>query len=248
MTPVRDDTPSPSPVFATTRWSVVLAARDKAAPGSAEALESLCRGYWYPLYAYVRRRGQTAHDAQDLTQEFFARLLAKDWLHAAAREKGRFRTFLLVAMQRFLANEWDRARAQKRGGGEAPVPLDAARAEERYAAEPADARGPDHVFERRWALTLLEQSVARLREEYAREGRVVEFQQLKRFLTADRGTIPYASVSSALGVSEGAARVAVHRLRKRFRDSFRGTIADTVADPGDVEDEVRHVAKLLGEG
>jgi RNA polymerase sigma-70 factor (ECF subfamily) len=200
------------------------------------------------LYAYVRRRGQAAHDAQDLTQEFFARLLAKDWLRAAAREKGRFRTFLLVAMQRFLANEWDRASAQKRGGGEVPVSLDTAQAEERYAAEPVDARGPDHVFERRWALTLLEQALSRLRVEYEREGQGKEFQELKQFLTADRGTIPYANVASALGVSEGTARVAVHRLRKRFRACFRGTIADTVADPAEVEDEVRLVARLLSEG
>ena len=164
-------------------------------------MELLCRTYWYPLYAYVRRQGHNSHDAQDLTQEFFSRLLEKGYLHAAAAEKGRFRTFLLVALQRFLANEWDRGAALKRGGGRTHVPLDAAEAESRYQTEPADSLTPERIFERRWAVTVLEQTLVRLRAEYERLQRLPEFERLKGFLTAERGTIPYGEVAAELGVT-----------------------------------------------
>lgn len=227
---------------------MVLKARNEASPDFDGAMAALCRTYWYPLYALVRRLGRGPHDAQDLTQEFFARLLAGDWLKAAAKDKGRFRTFLCVAMKRFLANEWDRQRAQKRGGGQTHVPLDAADAERRYLGESADTMTADRIYERRWALTLLEQALARLREDYGSQGKLAEFDALKDSLTADRGAIPYGAKAAALGVSEGAARVAVHRLRRRYRDVFRLTVADTVAAPGEVEDELRHIASILSEG
>ena len=223
----------------------MLAARDDASPASQEALETLCRGYWYPLYAFVRRSGRSPHDAEDLTQEFFARLLQKHWLDAAERERGKFRTFLMMAMKRFLANEWDKSRTAKRGGGRAHVPLDTGAAEARYAQEPAAAFPADVVYERRWALTLLDRAMAFLRTEYERDGRGEDFDRLKEFLTAARGEIPYEKIADELRVSEGAARVAVHRLRKRFREVFRETIAETVTDSADVDAEVRCVVEIL---
>ncbi len=235
------------PLFVTTRWSVVLAARDKSSPASAEALESICRAYWSPLYALVRRKGHAPHDAQDLTQEFFARLLQKDYLQAADREKGRLRTFLHVALKRFLANEWDRVRAQKRGGGVAPVSFDTALAEDRYLQHGTAALSAERIYERQWAMTLLEQAMSRLRAEYQAARKEAEFEQLKSTLTAERGAIPYAELAAHLNITEGAARVAVHRVRKRFRELFRATIADTVDSPAEVDDEVRYVARVLGE-
>ncbi len=235
------------PVFVTTHWSVVLSARQKGSPQSLAALETLCRTYWYPLYAYVRRQGQSPPDAQDLTQEFFARLLQKDYLKAAAREKGRFRTFLIVALKRFLANEWDRVRAQKRGGGQPLVSLDTELAEQRYRIEPSEGATAERLFERRWALTLLDHTMKRLREESAAVGRARDFDRLKACLTAERGEISYAEIAAALGTSEGAARVAVHRLRKRFREVFRAEIAHTVSSPQEIEEEVRYLISVLAE-
>jgi RNA polymerase sigma-70 factor (ECF subfamily) len=231
--------------FVTTHWSQVVSARQKDSPQSAAAIEALCRAYWYPLYAYVRRQGQTPHDAQDLTQEFFSRLLQKDYLQAAAREKGRFRTFLQVALKRFLANEWDRARAQKRGGGQVMLPLDTSVAESRYEMEPAAETSADLIYDRRWALTLLDQTLARLRGEFTDAGKAREFEQLKVCLTADRAGISYAKIASALGIAEGAARVAVHRLRKRFREVFRDEIAHTVSTEQEIDEEVHYLMKAL---
>src|SRR4051794_37449458 len=162
-------------IFVTTRWSVVLAAQDKSSPDSAAALETLCRAYWYPLYAYVRGSGRSPHDAQDLTQEFFARLLARDWLRVVIPEKGRFRTFLLVAMKRFLANEWRRASAQRRGGGQVQVQFDTAFAESRYAADESSMVPSDETFDRQWAMTLLDLTVGRLRAEFTAAGKPADF-------------------------------------------------------------------------
>ena len=234
-------------LFVTTHWSVVLAAKEKASPDSAAALETLCRRYWYPLYAFVRRQGHPPCEAEDLTQEFFARLLAKDYLAAAAPEKGRFRTFLRVALKHFLANEWDRARRLKRGGGHTPLSLDTAMAEDRYQTERVEELPPDRLYERRWALALLEQTLGRLRAEHASAGKTAEFECLKAVLMADRGAINYPGLAAALGLSEGAARVAVHRLRKRFRELFRAAVADTVSRPQEVEDELRYLVGILGE-
>jgi RNA polymerase sigma-70 factor (ECF subfamily) len=236
----------PAALFLTTRWSVVLAAKDKSAVDCRPALEILCRDYWYPLYAYVRRSGKSPHDAQDLTQEFFARLLSKDWLMASAPDKGRFRTFLLVALKRFLANEWQRVIRLKRGGGMMHVPLDAVEAESRFAAEPALAA--DEVFERRWAMTVLEQSLTQLAAEFEEAGKSAEFEILQECLTSDRGQIPYERLAQRLGSTEGAVRVAVHRLRKRFRALFREHITQTVAANEDVDEEVRHLVGVLAKG
>ncbi|MEO7319995.1 MAG: sigma factor [Chthoniobacteraceae bacterium] len=200
------DSPAPQPsLLVSTRWSVVLAAWRAESPESGAALETLCRGYWYPLDAFVRRSGHSAHDAQDLTQEFFARLLQKHWPDAAERERGKFRTFLIMAMKRFLANEWDRARAAKRGGGVACVPLDAESAEARSEREPAAAAGADVLYERRWALTVLDTAMAALRVEYEADGRGDDFTRLKEFLTAERSAIPYDEIARQAGGSEGAA-------------------------------------------
>ena len=230
--------PAPQ-VFPRTRWSVVLAAQDKSSPDSAAALETLCRAYWYPLYAYVRGSGRSPHDAQDLTQEFFARLLALDWLRVVLPEKGRFRTFLIVSMKRFLTNEWHRDTAQKRGAGNLPLSLDTEAAEQRFAAEPPLT--PDELYERRWAMTLLEESLERLQRDFTHTGKEQEFNALKEWLTAERGSIPYDQIATALGTTEGAARVAVHRLRKQFRQ----TIAETVEATGDVDVEMRHLVAVL---
>ena len=248
MTSTGAASPRPSEAwFATTHWSVVLSARDPASPQSEEALEALCRAYWCPLYAYLRRQGRSPHDAQDLTQEFFARLLHKDYLHAVAREKGRFRTFLLVALKRFLADESDRAHAQKRGGGVACLSLDAEAAEHRYGAEPVDTLTPERLYERHWALALLDRTMARLRQEFVASGKADEFAILKTFLTAEKGAVSYAEVAPQLGLSAGALRVAAHRLRRRYRDLFREEIAHTVADPAEIEEEIRHLMTVLSE-
>ncbi len=228
--------PAASPVFATTHWSLVLSAgrNDTCA---RDALAALCRTYWPALHAYVRRRGVQPHDAEDLTQEFFARLLEHNWIARADATKGRFRSFLLTTLKRFLADEWDKTQAQKRGGGRAPVPLDS----------DAAGSGPtaDQVYDRQWALALLELTMARLRAEFAQAGKSREFSRLKQFLTAARNEISYADVAAAAGLSEGAARVAVHRLRKRYRELFRDEIARTVADPAEVDPELRHLIAVL---
>jgi RNA polymerase sigma factor (sigma-70 family) len=238
-------TPPPKACFVTTRWTVVLKAGRNDTPRAQDALSRLCETYWYPLYAYARRRGHSPEDAQDLTQEFFARLLEHNWVGDADRAKGRFRTFLLTAMSRFLANEWNRARAQKRGGGAAPLPLDTAVAESRYCADAGNSMAPDRLYDRQWAMTLLDQALTRLDAEHKQSGKAAEFGFLSRFLTAERGSIPYETVATQLGLSETAARQAVHRLRKRFREVFRDEIAQTVAAPEEVEEEIRHLLAAL---
>ena len=235
----------PQPLFLTTHWSVVLAAKDKSSPGCSEALEILCRTYWYPLYAFVRGSGYSPHDAQDLTQGFFEKLLAKDYLRVVDPEKGRFRTFLKTAIKRFLVHEWERGTAEKRGGGQVPLRFDTAMAEQRFQAETTNMLGPDQLYDRQWAFTLLEQVATRLEREYAEAGKAFDLKELKPYLTEERGRIPYARIASALRTSEGAARVAVHRLRKRFRELFREVIAETVSEPAEVEEEMRHVIGVL---
>ena len=237
---------APAP-FVTTHWSVILAAKNKASPDSFAALETLCHIYWYPVYVFVRRQGHSPADAEDLTQEFFARFLAKDYLQAADREKGRFRTFVRVALKRFLANEWERARRLKRGGGLPQVSLDTACAEQRYQAESSVTLSPERLYEQRWARTLLDQALSELRSVYAEAGKEFEFEQLKGALTAERESIDYHQLSETLKMNEGAVRVAVHRLRKQFRQVFRSVVAQTVAIPQEVDQELRYLAKLLTE-
>jgi len=233
--------------FVTTHWSVVLNARQKDSLNSEMALDALCRAYWYPLYAFVRRQGHSPADAQDLTQEFFARLLAKEWLSSADREKGRFRTFLMVALKRYLANEWDRAHREKRGGHAPHCPLDTELAEARFESEPAPGLTADRLYERRWALTLLESTMNRLREEFGQANKTAEFERLKVFLTADKSAIAYADVARDLGTSEGTARVAVYRMRRRFREVFREEVAHTVATAEDVDEELRYLMSALAQ-
>jgi RNA polymerase sigma-70 factor (ECF subfamily) len=223
---------------------VVLAARERNSPEATAALEAICRAYWYPLYAYVRRCGQSPHDAQDLTQDFFCRLLEKHWLDAAAREKGKLRTFLIVALKNFMSKQWRRASAQRRGGGQEHAPFDTAFAESRYAAD-SYSLGPDEIFDQQWALTLLDLTVTRLRAEFTRAGKPGDFDVLKDCLMAGRGAMDYAAVAARLGVNEGAARVAVHRLRKRFREVYREEISQTLAEGADLETEMRHLASVL---
>jgi RNA polymerase sigma-70 factor (ECF subfamily) len=211
---------------------------------ATSALDAICRAYWYPLYAYVRRCGQSPHDAQDLTQAFFHQLLQHRWLDAADREKGRLRTFLIVAMKKSMAKEWRRATAQRRGGATPQAPLDTAIVESRFAAD-ASMLPPDAAFDRQWAITLLDRTVTRLRHEHEAAGKSDEFPLLKDCLTAGRGNIDYAMIACRLGTSEGSARVAVHRLRKRFREIYREEIAQTLAEGADLETELRHLAAAL---
>lgn len=234
-----------SPIFAPTHWSLVLSAGDKDSPGSTAALENLCRSYWYPLYAYVRRRGRSPEDAQDLTQEFFARLLEHRWIDRADREKGRFRCFLLSAMNHFLSDEWDKERAQKRGGGRVFVPLQIDTAETRYGHEPVDQVTPEHSYERRWALTLIDKVLQALRTEHEQAGRTLWFDALNPCLVGDRPALSYNELAAKLGVSEGAVKSAVHRLRQRFRDLLQEEIAQTVASPEEAEEELRYLITVL---
>ena len=229
--------------FPTTRWTLVVAAGDPHRKEARSALASLCEGYWYPLYAYLRRRGYPADQAQDLTQEFFMRVLEGRYLDRANPEKGRFRAFILTSLKFFVADEGDRQRAHKRGGG-LVVSLEFSSGEERYQREPAHDETPERLFERRWALSVLDQVVEKLRSEFVQNGRPEDFERLKIFLLG-QSDAPYAALAQELKTSEGALKVAIHRLRKRYRELFRQEIADTVADPTEVESELRHLAAVL---
>jgi RNA polymerase sigma factor (sigma-70 family) len=236
------------PVFATTHWSVVLTAGRTDTTRSHDALAKLCQTYWYPLYAYVRRRGYSPEDAQDLTQEFFARLLERRSLASADPNRGRFRSFMLGVMNHFLADEWHRAQAQKRGGGVKFLPLQFDTAETRYGHEPADNITPEQNYERRWALALLEEVLRLLAEEYKREGRAELFAELNPCLVGERAAQPYAELATRLGVNEGTVKSAVHRMRQRYRQLLRDEIAHTVAQPDEVDAELHHLFTVLGGG
>ena len=247
----REQTTNPPPPkaqwFTTTHWSVVLTAGQGDSPQTAEALEKLCRTYWYPLYAYVRRQGNSPHDAQDLTQEFFARFLARNYLGAVQREKGKFRSFLLATLNHFLANEWDRANAAKRGGGKDLISLDNEAAETLYGLELVSDLSPEQGFDRRWAVALLEQAFARLREEFVMAGKADYFDQMKVFLAEGASTGDYARVGAPLQMTAGAMAVAVHRLRQRYGEMVRAEVANTVASPEEIEDEMRHLFAALNQ-
>ena len=232
-------------VFATTNWSLVLAAADERSPEAVDALESLCRAYWYPLYVYVRRKGYSAADAQDLTQEFFSRLLSKDYLSIADRSRGKFRSFLLGSLEHFLAREWNKAHAQKRGGGCSHFSLDEKDAENRYLIEPAHALTPDRVFDRRWATTLLDQAMAKLREECISDDKGNLFDKVQYLLPGERGTASYAQIAADLNTSEDAIKMAVHRLRRRYGELVRAEIAQTVASPQEAQEELQYLFAVL---
>jgi RNA polymerase sigma factor (sigma-70 family) len=238
--------PSSNAWFVTTHWSVVLSARDPHSSRCLEALERLCRSYWYPLYSYARRTGHSPPDAEDLTQGFFVRLLEKDYLKAAARDKGRFRTFLLTALKRYLANEWDRQHAQKRGGFAPIVSIDQELAESLFAAEPAHNLSPDLLFDRQWAVTLLERTMTQLRTEYAATGRAHLFECLCNCITKDESALPYAEIANRLHLTEAAVKMAVHRLRGRYREILQHEIAQTVSTPEEIEGEIRHLFAAFG--
>jgi RNA polymerase sigma factor (sigma-70 family) len=229
--------------FPTTRWSLVVAAGDPQRKEARSALVSLCENYWYPLYAYLRRRGYPTDQAQDLTQEFFVLVLEGRYLDRAEPEKGRFRSFILTSLKFFVADEADRQRARKRGAGML-VPLEFSSGEERYQREPTHDETPERIFERRWALSVLDRVVERLKNEFVQHGRPDHFERLKVFLLG-RSDAPYAALAREMDTSEGALKVAIHRLRKRYRDLFRQEIADTVADPAEVESELRFLADVL---
>jgi RNA polymerase sigma factor (sigma-70 family) len=234
------------PVFATTHWSVVLTAGRTDTVRANDALAKLCQTYWYPLYGYVRRRGYSAHDAQDLTQEFFARMLERQSLANVDPNRGRFRSFMLGVMNHFLADEWHKAQAQKRGGGVTILPLEFETAETRYTHEPADNTTPEQLYEKRWAMALLETVLKRLANEYQQEGRAELFKELNPCLVGERTAQPYAELAVKLGVSEGTVKSAVHRMRQRYRQLLREEIANTVAGPGEVDAELHHLFMILG--
>lgn len=238
--------PRGSSRFNETHWSMVIAAGQKDSQ-AGEALQRLCQIYWYPLYAFVRRQGHGKSDAEDLTQEFFARLLARDDLATVDREKGRFRSFLLASMKHFLANEWDREQAQKRGGGKRILSIKLEEPESKYAVEPFHDITPDKLYDRRWAMTVLHQVTAKLREEMRAEGKDVQFEQMKIFLAGGKGEVRYAEVAQNLGISEAAVKTAVHRLRRRYRQLLSAEIADTVETKQDVEQELRYLLAALAE-
>ena len=221
----------------------MVAAGDPYRKEARSALASLCENYWYPLYAYLRRRGYSSDEAQDLTQEFFVRVLEGRYLDRAQPEKGRFRAFILTSLKFFVADEEDRGRAHKRGGGMV-VPLEFSSGEERYQREPAHDETPERIFERRWALSVLDRVIEKLRSEFVQHGRPEHFDRLKVFLLG-QSDAPYAALAQELNTSEGALKVAIHRLRKRYRELFRREIADTVSDPADVESELRDLAAVL---
>jgi RNA polymerase sigma-70 factor (ECF subfamily) len=231
--------------FATTRWSMVLAAGRSSSPKSQSALAELCETYWYPLYAFVRRKGYEAHDAQDLTQGFFALLLERNDVQSVRRERGKFRAFLIASLQHYLANEHDRRNARKRGGGRKLFSLDFAAAENRYSAEPADRRTPEDAYARQWALTLLERVQASLRDELAQQGKAAQWDRLHVFLAGDKATPLYSEAAVALGMTEGAVKTAVHRLRRRFGEQLRREIAETVSDPSAVDGELQELFEAL---
>jgi len=235
----RDAASRPPRRFATTRWSVVVAAGRTPSPDTRQALTALCEAYWYPLYAFVRRKGHSVDDAQDLTQAFFGELLEKDRLRAADKERGRFRGFLLAALENFLANQWRRAGAAKRGGGQPVISLDLERGESQYRLEPAHELTPEKLYERRWALTMLENALTQLRDEYARREKLDVFDRLRDCLGGDARSVPYAQLATELEMTEPAIKVAVHRLRKRYREILRAEIAETVSSPEEIDDELR---------
>ena len=231
--------------FTTTHWSVVLAAGRGDSPASQQALERLCRTYWYPLYAFVRRQGPGPEEAQDLTQEFFARFLAKDYVGLADPARGRFRTFLLTSLKNFLAEAHRHATRLKRGGGQSVVSWDGMPPEQRYLAEPQHETTAETLYEQRWALTLLESALARLGAELASAGKERLFTELKDRLWGEPGAASYAELAARLDLSEGALKVAVHRLRQRFRELLREEVAQTVANPAEIDAELRHLVQVV---
>jgi RNA polymerase sigma factor (sigma-70 family) len=234
-------------LFATTHWSMVVAAGDAKSPQAHEALERLCESYWYPLYAYVRRRGRNSHDAKDLTQSFFLQLLQHGYLSRADPRKGRFRTFMLVALNHFLTNQWHHSHAQKRGGDAVMLSLDAVSAEHRYDTEPFAADNPERLFEQRWAITVVDRAIGTLRQEFIDSDRRELFEALKGVLTGEQVTEAYGMLAERFGVTEAAVKMMVVRLRKRFGELLRLEVAHTVSNEVEIDDELRHLLRVLAD-
>jgi RNA polymerase sigma-70 factor (ECF subfamily) len=237
---------APGDIFVTTHWTVVLAAGQRHTPQSDHALEELCRTYWFPLYAYVRRRGHSKQDAEDSVQAFFARFLEKNYLTGLSAERGRFRAFLLASLKHFLINEWKKSQRQKRGGGEINLSLDWQTADTKFQVAATNEPSPDRAFDREWALALLAKVIERLQQECAADGKARLFDQLKMFLMAGKGESAQSDVAKTLGMEEGAVRVAIHRLRKRYRVLLRDEIAQTLADESQVDEEMRALFGAFG--
>jgi len=235
---------APGDIFATTHWTVVFAAGKQRTEQSDRALATLCQAYWHPLYTYVRRRGYSPHDAEDLTQEFFARILARNDVATVSPERGKFRAYLLAAINHFLSDEWDKARAQKRGGGQV-IHLDSALAESLYAQDHAADLAPERLFDQRWAITVLEEVYQQLRREYERDGKAALFEILRFSLMGERSAVPYAELAGKLNLSDGAVKVSVHRLRHRYRQVLRERVAGTVSSPDEVEEEMRYLLRAV---
>lgn len=233
--------------FHTTHWSVVLAAGEDGSAQASAALSRLCQTYWFPVYAFIRKRGHSPEQAQDFTQDFFAGFLEKNYVAKAARDRGRFRVFLMSSIENFLHNQRDRAQAQKRGGGQTLLSLDYADAEERYRFEPVEEADPAKIFEQQWAATLLETVLSRLRQEFGAEGRMGLFEDLQAHLWGDAETIPYMQLAQKCGLTEGNIKTIAHRLRQRYRALLREEIAQTVAMPSEVDDEIRHLMRTVSQ-
>lgn len=231
--------------FATTRWSVVVAAGQPQSKDANEALATLCEMYWYPLYAFARRRGHRHEDARDLVQAFFANILEKNSLQIAGPERGKFRSFLLGALKNFAAKQWRTASTKKRGGGETPLSIDYRDAEDRYLCEPQDDLTAEKLFERKWAMTLLHTAMAKLAGEQETAGKTSRFDSLKMYLGGDKNRVPYYELAESLTMSEGAVKVAIHRLRRRYRELLRNEIADTVVDSNDIDEELQSLFAAL---
>jgi RNA polymerase sigma-70 factor (ECF subfamily) len=232
--------------FTTTHWSIVLTARDPACPQAADALEKLCRSYWYPLYAFVRRQGHDESSAKDLTQGFFARLLEKNFLAQVDQDRGKFRSFLLASLKHYMADERDKERAQKRGGGQIPLSLDETVGEDRYRAEPVDVMDAEKLYERRWALTLLDQAKERLKKEYLTAGKSQMYARLQAFDVGGGDNPAYADVAVDIGLSESGLRTAIFRMRQRYRELVREEVAQTVRSQQEVDEEIRHLIVVVG--
>jgi DNA-directed RNA polymerase specialized sigma24 family protein len=242
-----EETGGGAAAFGTTHWSVVIAASHRESPQAAEALEKLCSTYWYPLYACVRRQGYSPEDAQDLTQDFFTRLLARDYLARADPHWGKFRSFLLAGLERFLCDEWDKVHRLKRGGGQKAISFDAQLAEERYRLEPVEPMTPERLFERSWAMTLLEHAAGRLRQEYVSAGKADQYEQLTDFRLDVPEQPAYAQAATHLGLSESAVKSAIYRLRQRHHQLVREEIVQTLADPAEVDEEIQYLLKVIAD-
>ena len=231
--------------FTTTHWSLVLNARESDSPQADEALEKLCRSYWYPLYAYVRSRELDRESAKDLTQGFFARLLEKNYLADVQREKGRFRCFLLASLKHFLSDEWDKSRAQKRGGGQVHISLDDTTVENRYRLEPVDVMDPEQLYERRWAMTVLEQAQGKLEGEYSKAGKSDLYARLRAVESDPQSAQTFAEIAVEMGLTESAVKSAAFRMRQRYRELVRAEVANTVGSPAEIDEELRHLIGVI---